>query len=108
MRAFGVYDRAGSECVSISRLNTWPARTPVNASPGPLRGPAHDSGPVWLAMPSPYDSFIQHTSPVLIGALGTSYIPPVRHICLADGATRCYTWQALLPWRADSRKKRGG
>jgi hypothetical protein len=63
----------------ISRLDTWPVRTPVNASPQPLQGPAHDSGPVWLAMPSPYDSFIHDTSPVLIGALGTSYIPPVKH-----------------------------
>jgi hypothetical protein len=29
------------------------------------RPAAHDSGPVWLATPSPYDSFIRYTSPVL-------------------------------------------
>jgi hypothetical protein len=48
----------------LSRLNTRPARTPVNASPPPLRATAHDSGPVWVAAPSPCDSFIHNTSPV--------------------------------------------
>ena len=51
-----------SEC--LSRLNTRPARPPVNVSPSPLRTPMHDSGPVWVAGPSPYDSFIRNTSPV--------------------------------------------
>ena len=41
--------------IRISGLNTQPARTPVNASPSPSRTPVHDSGPVWLATPSPYD-----------------------------------------------------
>src|SRR5207249_3816250 len=45
---------------ALSRLNTRPARTPVNAS----RTAAHDSGPVWVARPSPYDSLIRNTSPV--------------------------------------------
>ncbi len=58
----------------ISRFHTRPARTPVNASPLSLRTTAHDSGPMWLATPSSYDSFIHDTSPVFIGALGTSYI----------------------------------
>jgi hypothetical protein len=44
----------------LSRLNTRPARPPVNAS----RTAAHDSGPVWVATPSPYDSCIRNTSPV--------------------------------------------
>ena len=48
----------------LSRLNTRPARSPVNASRPPLRAAAHDSGPVWVATPSPYDSFIRYTSPV--------------------------------------------
>jgi len=48
----------------LSRLNTRPARTPVNASPPPLRAAAHDSGPMWVAGPSPYDSCIHCTSPV--------------------------------------------
>jgi hypothetical protein len=82
----GVCDRAGSACLSryrdsrcclplsftasaprrkcLSRLDTRPVRTPVNASKSPSRTTPHDSGPVWLATPSPYDSFIHNTSPV--------------------------------------------
>jgi|SRR5581483_577881 len=48
----------------ISRLNTRPAFPPVNASPSPLRATTHDSGPMWVATPSPYDSFIRCTAPV--------------------------------------------
>jgi hypothetical protein len=33
----------------LSRLNTWPAFSPANASLMPSRASAHDSGPVWLA-----------------------------------------------------------
>ena len=54
--------------VSISRLNTWPIRTPVNASPVPLRTPMHDSEPVRIANPSPYETFIHNTLPVFTGA----------------------------------------
>ena len=50
---------------TISRLNTQPTRTPVNASPPSLRTSAHDSGPMWLARPSSCGSFIHNTSPVL-------------------------------------------
>ncbi len=42
------------------------ARTPVNASPPSLRAATHDSGPVWLATPSPYDSCIHDIPPVFI------------------------------------------
>ena len=48
----------------ISRLNTWPACTPVNASTAAWLPPPHDSGPVWFATPSPYGSFIHDTLPV--------------------------------------------
>src|SRR3989442_956685 len=48
----------------ISRLNTRPAFPPVNASPPSSRTATHDSGPVWVATPSPYDSFIRYTAPV--------------------------------------------
>jgi len=71
----GVCDRAGSACLSryrdsrcglpllltasaprrkvLSRLNTRPARTPVNASMLPSRTTPHDSGgPSWVAGPS--------------------------------------------------------
>ncbi len=37
----------------LSRLNTQPACDPVNASPTPSRLPTHDSGPMWMANPSP-------------------------------------------------------
>jgi len=55
---------SASRSVVLSRLTTRPARSPVNASRPPLRAPAHDSGPVWVATPSPCDSFIHYTSPV--------------------------------------------
>ena len=48
----------------FSRLNTRPARTPVNASATPSRAPPHDSGPLWPAKPSTYDSCIHNTLPV--------------------------------------------
>src|SRR6266404_2358214 len=86
----GVSDRAGPERISryrcarwclpliptasasrtllLSRLNTRPIRTPVNASTNPLRETPHDSGPLWVASPSAYDSFIHNTSPVYPGA----------------------------------------
>ena len=54
--------------VSISRLNGWPVRTPVNASPPPSRMSMHDSEPVWIATPSPYETCIHHTLPVFTGA----------------------------------------
>ncbi len=53
---------------SISRLNGWPARTPVNASPSSLRTKVHDSKPVWIATPSLYETFIHNTLPAFTGA----------------------------------------
>jgi hypothetical protein len=53
---------------SISRLNTWPARTPVNASPSPLQPKMHDSESVWVASPSLHETFIHNTLPALTGA----------------------------------------
>ena len=52
----------------LSRLNTRPARTPVNASTTPSRASPHDSGPLWPATPSTCDSFIHCTLPVYPGA----------------------------------------
>jgi len=71
----------------ISRLNTRPARTFVNASPKPLQIPAHDSRPVWIATPSPYDSFIHDILPVLTGASATIWNPTDRmpvFLCAMD------------------------
>jgi hypothetical protein len=51
-----------SDC--LTRLNTRPARSPVNASTPPLRAAPHDSGSMWVAIPLSYDTFIHYTSPV--------------------------------------------
>ena len=56
----------------LTRLNTRPARSPVNASTPPLRAAPHDSGPMWVADPLSGDFFIHYTSPVLTGAQGVS------------------------------------
>jgi hypothetical protein len=42
---------------------TWPIVPPVNASYPASRPCPHDSEPVWLARPSPYDSFIRYILP---------------------------------------------
>src|SRR6202158_3697376 len=60
----------------VSRLNTQPARAPVNASMPPSQAAPHDSGPVWVASPSPYDSFIHDTSPVYPGAQKFHHVTP--------------------------------
>jgi hypothetical protein len=52
----------------ISRLNGWPARTPVNASPPPSQTPMHDSGPPWIATPSMSGVLIPFLPPVYPGA----------------------------------------
>src|SRR6266568_3472833 len=54
----------------LTRLNTRPAPSPVNASTPPSRAAPHDSGPLWFASPSTYETFIHNTSPVLTGAQG--------------------------------------
>jgi hypothetical protein len=61
--------RQRSDFRPLSRLNTLPACSPVNASRADLRLPAHDSGPGWLATPYLYDSFIRDFPPVYPGAL---------------------------------------
>ena len=66
---------APRSCPPFSRLDTRPARPPVNASPLPLRATAHDSGPVWLATPSPYETSIRNTSPVWAGARTPGWTP---------------------------------
>ena len=74
----GVSDRVGSRCASryrhircglpqsptrsaphssLSRLNTQPARTPINASQPWLPTTTHDSGTLWLAKPSTLKTF---------------------------------------------------
>src|ERR1700730_697271 len=50
--AFHHMHGVGTQNRKLSRLNAWPTRTPVNASPWPSRATAHDSGPMWIATPS--------------------------------------------------------
>ena len=60
--------RRHPECRYLSRLNTWPTLSPVNASTATSRSPPHDSGPLWLARPSACGTFIHCCLPVLTGA----------------------------------------
>ena len=55
---------SASRRVLLTRLNTRPAHSPVNASTPPLRAAPHDSGPMWVADPLSYDFCIHYTSPV--------------------------------------------
>jgi len=48
----------------ITRLNGWPAVSPVNASATPSRAPPHDSGAGWFAIPFLYRTFIDYSLPV--------------------------------------------
>jgi hypothetical protein len=54
-----------------------------NASSATLPPPSHGSGPGWFATPSPYDSFIRYSMPVL-----SRRYP--------DGETVCPTWVSDL------------
>lgn len=45
----------------ISRLNGWPALSPVNASMTTSRSPPHDSGPGWFAIPFLCRTFINYS-----------------------------------------------
>ena len=47
--AFRYLHGVGTRNRTLSRLNGWPMRPPVNASPKPSRATAHDSGPMWIA-----------------------------------------------------------
>jgi hypothetical protein len=82
----GVCDRAGLRCTSryrctgwglplsptasasrsefLTRLDTRPAHSLVNASTPPSRAAPHDSGPMWVATSHSYDFCIHYTSPV--------------------------------------------
>ena len=62
--AFHSKHSVGVPGVVFSRLNTQPMRTPVNASPSPLRGPTHDSGTVWFATPSLEETCTLYSLPV--------------------------------------------
>ncbi len=62
---------------NLSRLNTQPAVSPVNASPPSSRISPHDSGPSWAATPSTCDSCIRFHPPVSRRAVsvGSRFLP---------------------------------
>jgi hypothetical protein len=62
--AFRKMHCVGTQNRKLSRLNGWPMRTPVNASPRPSRAPAHDSGPMWIATPSSQGTCTLYSLPV--------------------------------------------
>src|SRR3954468_7060329 len=62
--AFRVIKHVGLRVEDFSRLNGWPMRSPVNASPASSQIPPHDSGPVWFATPSLQETFTLYSLPV--------------------------------------------
>src|SRR6267143_2133276 len=73
-------DSVGTPIWLISGLNTRPARTPTNASRPALRLTPHSSGPAWIASPSPYDSCIRYTSPLIPAQPPSRPHPPLAAI----------------------------
>jgi hypothetical protein len=71
-----IFDSIGTpNCSSrITRLNTQPAFSPVNASDLLLPTVPHDLGPVWVANPSPYGSCIHYSLLVLQRYKSSSFI----------------------------------
>src|SRR5882724_10900826 len=59
---------SASRSNSLTRLNTRPARSPVNASTLPLQAAPHDSGPMWVAIPLSCDFSIHYNLAGLTGA----------------------------------------
>ena len=66
---------ASAPGILLSPLNTWPARSPVNASPAASLPPADDSGSAWCATPSLWGSCIPDSLPVFTGAFAASPFP---------------------------------
>jgi hypothetical protein len=62
--AFRHLHGVGTQNRNLSRLNGWPMRPPVNASPRPSRATAHDSGPMWIATPSSQETCTLYSLPV--------------------------------------------
>ena len=58
----------GAPDKSISRLNSLPMPSPVNACHNPSRGCSHDSGPARLATPSLYETLTHYSLPAYPGA----------------------------------------
>lgn len=75
----------------ISRLNGWPALSPVNASTTPSRAPPHDSGPGWFAIPYPCRTFINYSPTVSCRTKRLAILP-----CACRNASR--GWHRHIFW----------
>src|SRR6266436_7988500 len=62
--AFHHMHGVGTQNRTLSRLDGWPMRSPVNASPRPSRATAHDLGPMWIATPSSQGTCTLYSLPV--------------------------------------------
>ena len=62
--AFRIRNVVGTRDILLSRLDSWPVRSPVDASPPSLRASAHDSGPMWIATPSSWRTCTDYSLPV--------------------------------------------
>src|SRR6266446_4049104 len=62
--AFRHLHGVGTQDRNLSRLNGWPMRHPVNASPYPSRATAHVSVQMWIPTPSSYESRTLYSLPV--------------------------------------------
>src|SRR6267143_1682844 len=71
-------DSVGTPGGLNSVLNTRPARPPTNASRPASRLAPHSSGPMWIATPSPYDSCIRYTSPLIPAQPPSRPHPPLN------------------------------
>jgi hypothetical protein len=89
MHCVGIQNR------KLSRLNGWPMRPPVNASPRPSRAPAHDSGPMWIATPSSQGTCTLYSLPVSRRTQMFSVNPQQRTFVSAVGTSvQCHVWTA--------------
>ncbi|MBF0615068.1 MAG: hypothetical protein HQL92_07930 [Magnetococcales bacterium] len=62
-------------CTESGEIGSLLRREGLHSSHLTLRSSTHDSGPLWAANPSTYDSFIHNTSPVYPGAPGATHVP---------------------------------
>ena len=78
--AFHHLHGVGTQNGKLSRLNGWPMRSPVNASPEPSRATSHDSGPMWIATPSSQGTCTLYSLPVSRRTQMFSGLPPTADL----------------------------
>src|SRR5438309_4561601 len=86
----------------LTRLNTRPAHSPVNASTPPSRAAPHDSGPMWVANPLSYDFCIHYNLAGLTGAQETNHATHESAKAIRQGSTggsrgRCRVFRNANP-----------